>query len=322
LNVYDFDETIYKGDSTRDFYFYCLKKHKSILKFLPRQGFAFLKYMFGIIPKTKFKEQFYVFLTGIKDIDNEVKLFWETHLCNIKKWYYEQRRDDDLIISASPEFLLAPVSEKLGFALMASRVDKYTGKTDGENCYGEEKVRRFYEKHHGEKIENFYSDSLSDSPLAEISDKGIIVIGDDFVLWEEYKPSKKKQLIKTFLSKEFLAFLAVGCINTLNGVIFATLFSLVIKNTYISFVAGYALSLFVSYLLNSKFVFKSGLSFMKFVKFVISYIPNFLVQSVCVNVLGNIFNMHKFFVYLLSAVIGVPVTFLILKIFAFTRKGK
>ena len=56
MNVYDFDETIYSGDSTRDFYFYSIKKNPSLLRFLPKQGWAFLKYMFGIINKTKFKE--------------------------------------------------------------------------------------------------------------------------------------------------------------------------------------------------------------------------------------------------------------------------
>ena len=34
MNVYDFDETIYDGDSTRDFYFYTLKNNKSVLKYI------------------------------------------------------------------------------------------------------------------------------------------------------------------------------------------------------------------------------------------------------------------------------------------------
>ena len=31
MNIYDFDETIYDSDSTKDFYFYCLKKYPKIL---------------------------------------------------------------------------------------------------------------------------------------------------------------------------------------------------------------------------------------------------------------------------------------------------
>ena len=30
MNVYDFDKTIYYGDSTADFYLFCLKRHKKI----------------------------------------------------------------------------------------------------------------------------------------------------------------------------------------------------------------------------------------------------------------------------------------------------
>lgn len=35
MNVYDFDKTIYNGDSTRDFYLYSLIKHPEMLKYVP-----------------------------------------------------------------------------------------------------------------------------------------------------------------------------------------------------------------------------------------------------------------------------------------------
>ena len=62
MNVYDFDNTIYKGDSTRDFYFYSLKKFPLIIRFLPYQGYWFLKFILGIVNKTQFKEKMYGFL--------------------------------------------------------------------------------------------------------------------------------------------------------------------------------------------------------------------------------------------------------------------
>lgn len=187
MNAYDFDETIYRGDSTRDFYFYSLKKDLTLLRFLPYQGFHFLKFALKIISKTKFKENFYIFLTGIKDIDTQINSFWKEHEKNIKSWYIKQKNDDDVIISASPEFLLKPVSEKMNFKLIASRVDKLNGKTYGENCWGEEKVNRLREIMPEAKIDKFYSDSLSDTPLALISDKAFIVRGDELINWKEYK---------------------------------------------------------------------------------------------------------------------------------------
>lgn len=188
MNVYDFDQTIYYGDSTRDFYFFCLKRNKSIVKYLPMQGFYAIKFALKIMPKTKFKEKFYSFFKAIPDIDKAVAEFWESHEKNIKDWYLKQKKDDDLIISASPEFLLQPVCSRLNVGLIASRVDKLSGETEGENCYGEEKVKRFY-LWGGGKIDKFYSDSFSDTPLALLADEAFLVKDDDIMPFE--KMSKK-----------------------------------------------------------------------------------------------------------------------------------
>ena len=183
MNVYDFDGTIYSGDSTRDFYFFCLRRHPHILKYLPYQAAFFLRFALGQINKTKFKEKFYVFLSGIRNIDGEVMLFWDRHYLNIKDWYLQNKNKDDLIISASPEFLLEPVCKKLRVSLIASRVDKLSGKTTGENCFGEEKVLRFFEKYPKGNINEFYSDSLSDEPLARLAEKSFLVKGNKILKW-------------------------------------------------------------------------------------------------------------------------------------------
>ena len=54
-------------------------------------------------------------------------------------------------------------------------MDKNTGKIMGENCHDSEKVRRFYEEYPGAHTEEFYSDSLTDSPMAEIADKAFML---------------------------------------------------------------------------------------------------------------------------------------------------
>ena len=176
MNVYDFDKTIYYGDSTADFYLFCLKRHKKILTLAPSLLGAFLKfYVFKRGTKTEFKEKMYRFLTFC-DTEKDVKDFWKEYIGNIKPFYLEQKEDDDVIISASPEFLLKPVCKRLKIKdLIASKVDMQSGKYSGINCHGKEKVKRFYEVFPDGKIDNFYSDSYSDSPLAEIADK--IVMG-------------------------------------------------------------------------------------------------------------------------------------------------
>lgn len=66
---------------------------------------------------------------------------------------------------------------------MASRVDRKTGLYSGINCHGKEKVRRFYEVFKNEKIDEFYSDSYSDTPLAEIAQKAHIVKKNQISDW-------------------------------------------------------------------------------------------------------------------------------------------
>lgn len=184
MNVYDFDNTIYRGDSTTDFFKWCIKKFPLLSLRLIKGGAAFCVYKTKQCSKTYFKENLYKIFQNIPDIDNLVEEFWTVHSKNIKSWYIENKKSDDVIISASPEFLLIPICNKLGIEhLMASRVDKETGFYHGVNCYGAEKVRRFRE-HFDCKIDNFYSDSLSDEPLAKLADKAYIVDGDTLIPWK------------------------------------------------------------------------------------------------------------------------------------------
>lgn len=188
MNVYDFDKTIYSGDSTADFYLYSLKKHPKIIKCLPGLAKAFASYyIFKKGNKTRFKEKMYGFLKYC-DIKNDVEDFWDKKQHKIKKWYLSKQKYDDIIISASPSFLLEPICKRLGIKyLIASEVDGNSGKYSGINCHGEEKVRRFYEKFPDGKIDCFYSDSLSDTPLAIISEKSYIVKGETCTNWKQNK---------------------------------------------------------------------------------------------------------------------------------------
>lgn len=321
MNVYDFDKTIYDGDSTLDFYLYCLRKHPYLLFYIPMQLVYVILYMFGKYKKTQFKEHFYTFLNKLKDVDNDINNFWNINQKKIKLFYKNQKNSSDVVISASPEFLLQPICSKLGInSLIASKVDKHTGKYTGINCHGEEKVKRFYKIYPDQEIDKFYSDSLSDKPLASIAKKAYIVHKEQILKWNEYKPSTLDKLKKMFLSKSFILFIFVGCINTFNGILFSYLYSLIISNANLAFVFGYITSLTVSYLLNSFITFKEKLEFNKYIKFCISYIPNFIIQNIIVFIVYNTLNWNKLIAYALAAIIGLPVTFLLMNIFAFKKK--
>ena len=184
MNVYDFDNTIFRGDSTAKFYFYCLVRYPKMVIHLPATALAGLKFLMGIYTKTRFKETLYRFLRCVPNVEGAVASFWDKQEKNIKDWYFLNHRDDDVVISASPEFLLDGICKKLRVEkLMASRVDPKTGLYNGENCHGAEKVRRFREIYESQQIEEFYSDSRSDTPLAEISLYPFLVSGNRIEKW-------------------------------------------------------------------------------------------------------------------------------------------
>lgn len=184
MNVYDFDKTIYDGDATLDFYFFCLKKNILLLRYLTIQVYGFLLYKFSFCNKTRFKEYFYCFFSGIKDIDKYIDMFWKEHEKKMKKWYIEQKKSNDVIISASPKFLIKPICNKVGIQnVIASNVDKKTGKYIGVNCYGKEKVKRYKQVFGNQIIDNFYSDSDSDYPMVELSKTAYKVKGNFLEIW-------------------------------------------------------------------------------------------------------------------------------------------
>jgi len=184
LNTYDFDKTIFYPDSSACFYKYCLKKYPSaVIKTIPATLSKTIKYCTKRIETKELKEQLFSFLYNISDVDAVVEAFWKENEAGIGQWYLEQKKDDDIIISASPYFLLEPVCKKLGVRLIATPMDKKTGKINGLNCHDSEKVRRFYEEYPDAKTENFYSDSMSDSPMAEIADKAWLVTKHKLSPW-------------------------------------------------------------------------------------------------------------------------------------------
>lgn len=184
MNVYDFDNTIYGGDCTADFYFYCLRKRPRIARRLPALLFRAVLLCFNRIDKTVFKERMFGFLQDLDPNEDYVSPFWAAHMKKIKPWYLNAKTSDDVVVSASPEFLLAPVCRALMIqAPIGSKVSMKTGLYDGVNCYGEEKVRRFFEKYPNAVIDAFYSDSLSDSPLADRAVKSYLVKGKELLEW-------------------------------------------------------------------------------------------------------------------------------------------
>ena len=183
MNTYDFDKTIYRRDSSVDFWLWSLRRHpRLLLPTLPKSAAAGLRYARGRIDAKTLKEQLFSYLPRI-DARAEAETFWHTHREGIFPWYLAQKRQDDIILSASPEFLLRPVAEALGVRLIATPMDPGTGKIEGLNCHDAEKVRRFFEAYPDAHTEAFYSDSLSDAPMAELADRAFLIKRGERLPW-------------------------------------------------------------------------------------------------------------------------------------------
>lgn len=219
MNVYDFDETIYDGDSTRDFCIYLYTHYPKTWLALPRQLKALVGYMSGSLDKTAFKEAFFSMFSHVKDIDKALADFWAAHQDRVLDYYPPQAREDDVVVSASPEFIVAPMCEHLGIRhVIGSRVDKRSGHFDGANCYGQEKVVRFIEAGFApEEVEKVYSDSLSDTPLARMGQEAHIVTKDGLTDWVAPKQSGMQAFFTLFNKPAALVAIGMGVINVLTA---------------------------------------------------------------------------------------------------------
>lgn len=171
-DLYDFDKTVFRGESGSEFWLFCLKRHPSVIRYLPKQAAGlFGHYVFHKISKKRSKELFYSYLCAI-DAEKEAALFWEKNEKKINDWFRPKSHDVPTIVcSASPVFQIKSICDRLGVDLLiATRMDPKSGKISGENCKGEEKVLRIKKEAAEYDIRDVYTDNLvSDRPILELS---------------------------------------------------------------------------------------------------------------------------------------------------------
>lgn len=181
MNVYDFDNTIYDGESVIDFFLFYCKKDKSLIKYIPSVFIALIKYKMGRITieqaLSKYGEAVGSFYRDNAQIDEDMVVFWDTHMHKIKPFYKEIQTDNDLIISGSPEFSLEIICKRLGIKRYIGSIIERDGSIP-RLCIREAKVKAFFEEYPDAEIENFYTDSINDIPLIEISKNAYLVKGN------------------------------------------------------------------------------------------------------------------------------------------------
>lgn len=187
MNVYDFDETLFTGDSEDRFFEFMFAK-KGFRHYKINFKFFDLLNKMHLMKKTRSREHQYAFLKKIDNLDATLKEYWNEVEKYMKPWYADVKRDDDIIASGTPRFLLEPIMKKLGLTnLVATEMDPRTGKIDGDFAVGEFKIVNFKAQFPLDCIDKFYSDAYSDHYLAEHAKEAYVVHDDDQITeWNEY----------------------------------------------------------------------------------------------------------------------------------------
>lgn len=143
---------------------------------MPVQALSLFLYRMHLLRIETAKGICFSVLGFFKDRDALLDDFFSQAKARITPWYLERRREDDVVVSASPAFLVARFCRFLGIRhFLCTEMDIRTGRISGRNCKGKEKVARFLAAFPDGRIDNFYSDSLSDAPLARLAAHAYLV---------------------------------------------------------------------------------------------------------------------------------------------------
>jgi len=181
MNVYDFDNTIYRGESVIDFYFFALKVRPELITLFPKMIYMLARYKLCLISEKELlfeAEKYIKVFFGKLDMQTLIPKFWDKNEKKIKKFYLENKKEDDVILSASADFLLNEICNRLGVKnVVSSRIDIDSGKIT-QLCFRNNKVDIFKNEFPGTQIDEFYTDSLNDKPMFSLAKHVYIVKGN------------------------------------------------------------------------------------------------------------------------------------------------
>ena len=184
MNVYDFDGTIYDGDSCKDIVKYGLKKHfKITYESLKKAKKLNRDYKNGLVEFEKVKEELLSFIFKIPNYPKFINDFVTSHMKKIKPWYNSRKTGNDIIVTASYELWVKIFARNLGVKFVIGTQTDMEGKIIGRNCKGEEKVRKFRTIFPDAQVSCVYSDSASDIPLLKLGKTAYVVEGNKLVTY-------------------------------------------------------------------------------------------------------------------------------------------
>jgi HAD superfamily phosphoserine phosphatase-like hydrolase len=329
LDLYDFDKTIYNGDSSVDFFKFCLKKDKRMIKLIFKIIGKYIAYKAKYLTLTEFKEYAFSYLNYFENGEELVKEFWNSHECKIKEFYKNKKHDNDIIISASPEFLLKGICKKLGVKdLIASDVDIKTGHFNKENNRGEVKVNNLKKKYPKAEIMSMYSDSEHDKPLFDMAKKAYLVKGNKIYDYRKYKPNVFVRFWRwgwgIYHKKEDIwNYLIVGGLTTVISIASYALFAKGMHINYIiSNILSWVIAVIFAYYTNRWFVFhsKDKQILKEAIKFVGSRVLTLLIDTGLMVFFVDLIKIDDLIAKIIVQVVVIVANYVLSKLIVFKNK--
>lgn len=188
IAVFDFDGTLFKGDSLYHFSIFALGKRRfytCLIKNIPNIA----AWKLGLRSNSEAKQKLFQSLFGgmeksrflqlCEDFEKVIDLKINPETYNSLKRHVAEGHKV-YIVSASPAEWIKPWSAKKGVTDVIGTVPEYrdnklSGRFSSPNCYGKEKVTRFLSKEPDRSAYRLvvYGDSRGDKEMFEASDRGV-----------------------------------------------------------------------------------------------------------------------------------------------------
>ncbi len=195
MKVFDFDNTIYRGESSIDLAVYMIRNNKKIILYLPMIFSNLLKYKLCMIGREEMEiilNDFCQAVMGNKDeVPEIIGRFWQTHSHKLNGRILKLISSEDIIITAGPDVLINGIRGRLRTDhIISSEVDLNSGRFTYLN-FKDNKVKRYRELYGDRPIDAFYTDSFNDRALMDISDRVFLVKKGHTV--KQIKPAEKRK---------------------------------------------------------------------------------------------------------------------------------
>ena len=179
VKVFDFDNTLYRGESSLDFSLFMIRANKRILLYLPVIASNTIRYKLCLVDRQELGDSINKYMKIIVRSKQEmldlVEAFWAAHSSNLDRNMIARIRPEDIIITAGPDFLLDGIKERLHTQNIISSVVDLDRREILHFNFKDNKVLRFRELYGDRKIDAFYTDSYNDKAMMDISEKVYLI---------------------------------------------------------------------------------------------------------------------------------------------------